>query len=292
VVSSAGAMGLMQVMPDTYAGLSQRYGLGSDPYEPHDNIMAGTAYLREMYDRFGSPGFLAAYNAGPSRVDSYLAGGGSLPDETVNYVASIAPRLGDTTRMSGPLAVYAQGGSAAPTYAARSYPAPYQPAAPVAAPVLVAARTVGPCDPDAAYDPDRTCTPAPYQPPAPAPQPAPMIVASEPSLYQPVAAVIAPSAPAALGRMTSASTGGAWAIQIGAFSSPMIARAAATDVHDALPDLLSTAQVELLPTTPFGGKVLFRARLGNISASTASAACSRLTTSQQPCMVVPPGQSS
>ena len=73
VTSGAGAMGLMQVMPDTYDGLRDRYNLGDDPYEPHDNIMAGTAYMREMYDLYGSPGFLAAYNAGPARLDDYLA---------------------------------------------------------------------------------------------------------------------------------------------------------------------------------------------------------------------------
>ncbi len=109
--SSAGAMGLMQVMPGTYDGLRQRYGLGDDPYDPHNNILAGTAYLKEMYDRYGSPGFLAAYNAGPRRVDDYLAGAGNLPDETVNYVASIAPRIGGSGPMSGPLSAY--GGAAA-----------------------------------------------------------------------------------------------------------------------------------------------------------------------------------
>jgi len=109
-VSSAGAMGLMQVTPDTYDDLRQRHPLGSDPFEPHDNIMAGAAYLREMYDQYGAPGFLAAYNAGPLRLDGYLNGSDSLPDETVNYVASIAPRLGGNVRMTGPLAVYAQGG--------------------------------------------------------------------------------------------------------------------------------------------------------------------------------------
>ena len=108
-VSSAGAMGLMQIMPDTFDDLRQRYALGSDPFEPHDNIMAGAAYIREMYDRYGAPGFLAAYNAGPSRLDSYLGGGDSLPDETVNYVASIAPRLGGSVAMTGPLACICAG---------------------------------------------------------------------------------------------------------------------------------------------------------------------------------------
>src|SRR3546814_9197460 len=62
-VSHAGAMGLMQIMPATWTYLRGRYGLGDDPYHVRDNIIAGTAYLRELHDRFGSPGFLAAYNA-------------------------------------------------------------------------------------------------------------------------------------------------------------------------------------------------------------------------------------
>ena len=94
VTSSAGAMGLMQVMPGTYAALRQRHGLGDDPYEPRSNILAGTAYLREMHARFGAPAFLAAYNAGPERVAAYLGGSTMLPDETVNYVAAIGPRIG------------------------------------------------------------------------------------------------------------------------------------------------------------------------------------------------------
>lgn len=89
-LSSAGAMGLMQVMPQTYAELRVRYGLGADPYLPRDNIMAGAAYLREMYDRFGAGGFLAAYNAGPARYEQFLAGR-ALPQETRLYVAKLNP---------------------------------------------------------------------------------------------------------------------------------------------------------------------------------------------------------
>ncbi|WP_163333825.1 lytic transglycosylase domain-containing protein, partial [Klebsiella aerogenes] len=62
------------------------------PYDPHDNILAGTAYLRELLDRYGSPGVFAAYNAGPSRYEEHLAGG-SLPDETRAYVAKLANLL-------------------------------------------------------------------------------------------------------------------------------------------------------------------------------------------------------
>lgn len=90
--SPKGAMGLMQIMPATWAELRERYNLGNDPYDPHDNILAGTAYLRELLDRYGSPGVFAAYNAGPSRYEEHLAGG-SLPDETRAYVAKLANLL-------------------------------------------------------------------------------------------------------------------------------------------------------------------------------------------------------
>ena len=93
-ISSAGAMGLMQIMPATWAELRAQYGLGNDPYDPRDNIMAGAAYLREMHDRYGSPGFLAAYNAGPGRYEEYRATGRPLPAETRAYVAALAPIIG------------------------------------------------------------------------------------------------------------------------------------------------------------------------------------------------------
>jgi hypothetical protein len=92
-VSRAGARGLMQVMPATWAELRVRYGLGPDPFDPRDNIMAGAAYLREMYDRFGWPGFLAAYNAGPARYENHLATGRPLPAETRAYLATLTARL-------------------------------------------------------------------------------------------------------------------------------------------------------------------------------------------------------
>lgn len=90
-VSSAGAMGLMQIMPRTWDELRARYGLGEDPFEPRDNILAGAAYMREMYDRFGAPGFLAAYIAGLERYAEHLATGRPLPRETRAYVAALAP---------------------------------------------------------------------------------------------------------------------------------------------------------------------------------------------------------
>jgi soluble lytic murein transglycosylase-like protein len=93
ITSPAGAMGLMQLMPATYAELRDRYGLGPDPHAPHDNILAGTAYLREMRDRFGFPGLFAAYHAGPTRYEAYLKGEQRLPEETHAYLAALLPRV-------------------------------------------------------------------------------------------------------------------------------------------------------------------------------------------------------
>ncbi len=84
-------MGLMQIMPVTWTELRSRYRLGVDPYDPHDNISAGTVYIRELHDRYGAPGFLAAYNAGPGRYERHLATGRAPPHQTLAYVATLAP---------------------------------------------------------------------------------------------------------------------------------------------------------------------------------------------------------
>jgi soluble lytic murein transglycosylase-like protein len=89
ITSPKGAMGLMQLMPGTWKDMRRRYGLGDDPYDPHDNILAGTAYLGGLIDRFGIGAF-AAYNTGPGRFTAYLDGGQSLPAETQKYLARIA----------------------------------------------------------------------------------------------------------------------------------------------------------------------------------------------------------
>ncbi len=94
LVSDKGAIGLMQVMPQTYAEQRAKYGFGPDPFDPRDNILAGAAYLADMFGRYGASGFLAAYNAGPGRYDEYLTRGRPLPAETTDYVARIAPELG------------------------------------------------------------------------------------------------------------------------------------------------------------------------------------------------------
>ena len=105
-VSHAGAIGLMQVMPTTWADLRVRHRLGSDPFDPHDNILAGTAYLRELHDRYGNvAAMLAAYNAGPGRYEASLAGR-PLPAETRAYIAAISPNI-DGGKAAGPIIVAA-----------------------------------------------------------------------------------------------------------------------------------------------------------------------------------------
>jgi soluble lytic murein transglycosylase-like protein len=87
--SRAGAMGLMQLMPATWQEMRARLGLGDDPDAPRDNVLAGTLYLRLMYDRFGYPGLFAAYNAGPGRYAAHLATGHALPQETIAYLQTV-----------------------------------------------------------------------------------------------------------------------------------------------------------------------------------------------------------
>lgn len=120
MVSSAGAMGLMQLMPGTWRELRARLALGPDPHAPRDNILAGTAYLRMMYDRFGYPGLFAAYNAGPARFASHLKSGRRLPQETIAYVGSIAGAQAEQISQAAEVAAVS---SAKPMTAGRTAPA-------------------------------------------------------------------------------------------------------------------------------------------------------------------------
>jgi soluble lytic murein transglycosylase-like protein len=103
ITSSAGAMGVMQLMHDTYNDMSTRNGLGSDPHNVHDNILAGTAYLRELYNRYGYPRVFEAYNAGPGVLEAHMQHRIRLPEETVNYVRMAV--IGTGTRAEAQKAV-------------------------------------------------------------------------------------------------------------------------------------------------------------------------------------------
>jgi len=98
IISSAGAMGLMQLMPSTYADMRAQHGLGPDPHDPHDNVFAGAAYLRWLREKYEYPEMFAAYNDGPGNLEQRLAQGNLLPPETrlylVNVTASVEGRKG------------------------------------------------------------------------------------------------------------------------------------------------------------------------------------------------------
>lgn len=113
ITSAAGAMGLMQLMSQTYAAMRRRHGLGPDPHDPRDNVLAGAASLRALYDRYGHPGLFAAYHAGAARIDAYLAGGRPLPAATQRYLAALGVTLPQPETAPGRSLFFPLGGGAA-----------------------------------------------------------------------------------------------------------------------------------------------------------------------------------
>jgi soluble lytic murein transglycosylase-like protein len=96
ITSEAGAMGVMQLMRRTYEEMSERHDLGPNPYNVRDNILAGTAYLRDLYKKYGFPRLFAAYNAGPGRLEDHLFHGASLPAETRAYLIGVVKQISKT----------------------------------------------------------------------------------------------------------------------------------------------------------------------------------------------------
>lgn len=94
ITSPVGAVGLMQLMPGTYDQMRQQHKLGANPFNPHDNIMAGAAYLSWLHHKYGYPAMFVAYNDGPGNLEAKRSKGRALPVETRNYVAKICATLG------------------------------------------------------------------------------------------------------------------------------------------------------------------------------------------------------
>jgi hypothetical protein len=289
ITSSAGAMGLMQVMPRTYDMLARRYGLGGDPYDPHDNILAGAAYISEMYAIYGSPGFLAAYNAGPDRVDAYLAGSNPLPDETVNYVASIAPRLGDQVAASGPLASYAPAPAGS---GVESLDRTYAGSGVIEQDYRFASSAGG--GDERAFDGGGLVTPyAPTGVVATQAVPASTVltqgdgVLAERLPARSVAEVAPKPGPAMIpfGRTPPATA--SWGVQVGAFPDPAASQAVIEKALARSGGLLAGAQWMIIPVQH--DRTLYRARLVGLSATTATAACGRLAGQGVSCFTLPPG---
>jgi len=275
-VSFAGAMGLMQVMPATYEGLRQRYDLGDDPFDPHDNIMAGTAYIREMYDLYGAPGFLAAYNAGPKRLDDYLARNRPLPDETRNYVASIGPNI---------VGVFPEHTSPAQQYAMNRLPidippGPRYPRNSGGAPVALASGTSS----RSGWSRGQVEV-ADLPLPPPAPPPPTVLADATPKAghgFHLISRAVAETIPARAGGPVA----GNWAIQVGAYGNPTQARVAAQIAKDQAHITLASVQ-PVVGAVHHGSGTLYRARLAGLSRDAAIQACEKLS-KKSGCIVVSP----
>ncbi len=276
--SGAGAMGLMQVMPETYDTLRRSQGLGDDPYEPRDNILAGAAYIREMFDRFGAPGFLAAYNAGPNRLDAYLAGDGDLPDETIRYLSSVAPHLGNDVVMTGPLTAFAGVSAATQVRGAASAQTPDEdrafdggglvtPDAPTGRLTGQATPRIQPRDDGRDDTGDYTRDDTGQNTVQDARQDTDSHHVTAMALQVPVA--------------------GVWGIQVGAFPNPASSRAAITAAMAHAGQSLAGSQPLIVPVQREAK--LYRARLVGLSADHAQAACSMLQRDGMACFTVPPG---
>lgn len=275
ITSGAGAMGLMQVMPETYDEMRARYFLGDDAYDPHNNILAGAAYMREMYDIYGVPGFLAAYNAGPKRLDDYLSNNRGLPDETRRYVAAIAPYILDSHPVNR---------SPAEQYAMNALPIDIPPGPRYPRPVVAARRggehrgsratmQVAAGRDHTKWPPAPRIETAVALPPSPRPTRGPHLV--EVAMAEPLPP-----------RHSSATTGH-WAVQVGAFGNPRTAHEAAGMVRDHAAALASARTTVASLHEPNG--TLYRARLTGLSRSAAIHACERLNHNHRSCIVLSPG---
>ena len=270
--SPVGAMGLMQVMPNTYDELRARYSLGDDPYDPHDNVMAGTAYLREMYNIYGFPGFLAAYNAGPKRLDDYLTRNRPLPDETRHYVAKIAPAIvGTEPNQRSPAADYAMNQLPLNIPPGPRYPHHR------AAPVALAENRYTPATRDRSVQ-TAALDDLPVPPSAPTP-------AARHGGFRLISPAMADTLP--MQRVGAGSTDGRWAIQVGAYGNESQARDATDSARKQAHDLLGRAHPAVGPVHT-AHSTLYRARLTGLSRDAAVQACEKLGHGHGACIVLSP----
>jgi len=321
-VSAAGAMGLMQLEPETYREMAAQNGLGSDPFNPYDNIMAGTAYIHAMYEIYGSPGFLAAYDAGPGRLNLYMNSQETLPDETVNYVAMIAPHIQGYYPVhrseADELALNTQPMSEAPGLLPPGFvpnsPSPASLEAPVA-PVEVAENvppevTSAPLysSAPAVYSSSVLAAPASSLPPPPPVEAQPEVVATALTNPQamplppppeqqhsfsviPEAMADTPPPPPPPPEMPSylapAPHHSGWAIQVGAYDSSSHAQAALGIAELSAVQMLMGGH-PMVMSVHAAGHVKYRARFVGLMRNDAENACSRLASGPTGCVVLSP----
>ncbi|HTJ90288.1 MAG TPA: lytic transglycosylase domain-containing protein [Acidocella sp.] len=311
-VSAAGAMGLMQLEPETYREMAAQYGLGPDPFNPYDNIMAGTAYIHEMYSIFGSPGFLAAYNAGPGRLQEYVNDHVPLPQETQAYLAMIAPHIaGDypggnsadeemamNTSPATGVGISSSALPSAPVPVASVSPAPVPSLVP---PAPVAASAPSPVPPPSVPSPEQVAAlvaggsatalyaPSPGAPRARIPAPP-----APPRYFAPVAPAMAGTRPVYRPHAVVASEAvpvgpGGWAIQVGAYNNPGDAKAALGIAELSADQMLGKGRPFVMSVLVHG-HTYYRARFGGLAHETAESACGRLSSGPTGCEVISPDE--
>ena len=323
VTSVPGAMGLMQLMPPTYDDMRSQYGLGTDPYDPHDNIMAGTAYIRQMYDIYGSPGFLAAYNTGPGRLDDFLTRNRALPHETRQYVAIIGPQIAGiypNSRSQADLMVMQRAGatqvaavqsqdetrSVRMAWARRhdhevGQDQPVQVAeAPAAGPAAAPAyqtrwNPIAPSRVPVRAPVRMAATPEPRVQTASVVPTRPSVVATrhepEPRArrFRLIEPAMAEPAPPLRGSGRSSMTPRDWAIQVGAFGTMGQASVAVGSARSRVHGMLPDAHAEIAGIhAGRGGARVYRARLTGLSRDDAMQACQKISRGRSECMVVAP----
>lgn len=298
VTSPHGAKGLMQIKSTTYKALAKRYSLGSDVYDPHDNIMAGTGYIRTLYNKYGAPGFVAAYHGGPGTLNAYLQHGKALPKSTKNYLISVTPHLGNAVPMSGPFAsfggIYARKNTRKPLPLEAYYtPKPYTPVQMVTTAQVIPAKSTKELKKFIVKDNEQAIASNKNN------EPPIMIV---PSNYKPSysnasntnKATKSSSVPSQARHQTPIiqtspqsknyyiSTKGNWNIQVGAFSSPAQANHAISMAKQKAASLLVLAN-PTVESVRKSGKTLYRAKLGGLSYATALQACNLLKIKKMNC---------
>jgi hypothetical protein len=279
ITSPVGAMGLMQVMPETYDGLRQRYALGDDAYDPYNNILAGTAYIREMYDLYGSPAFLAAYNAGPARLDDYLNNRRGLPDETRHYVAKAGPSV---------IGIYPERRSPVDDLAYNQLPLSIPVGLRYPPPPRVETRVALARKPTQTVASHNAHTAHPSEKPvevAQLPEPPPMPAhGTSDSRTSPVANVrlVAQTMP-----LHHDAPPGTWAIQVGAYGNEHDARHAADSVRGGAKGPLGQAH-SAVGAVKAGHATTYHARLTGLSKEGAVQACEKLSKGRGNCVVLSP----
>ncbi|KXV62772.1 murein transglycosylase [Acetobacter orleanensis] len=283
-----GAVGLMQIKPDTYRELARRYRLGSDPYNPHDNIMAGSGYIRELYDRFGSPGFVAAYNCGPQCEENHRSRGASLPSYARTYLAAVSPHLNDPVPAitTTPQMAYAPAPSpvlSGPSGIPVGTPAYRVVAATAPATQLASATPVTGRAPP--LQPNTLASPVPYT------SDGDIAVSSGSGTAAAGQALTAPEVaqagdpPPAATTVWQQDTGGNAMIQIGAFSTQERALQAAALARQSSSTLAGAVnRIEMIPAT--NGRQIWRTRLAGLPATQAGPVCSQLRQQGLSCILV------